>query len=123
MPVITESAFPQPQIFCMQHPVLQQSTAVCRNYGKNMAEQMHSVIHPLSTHTLTCLSRASHVFVDVDVAKVQLLTFLLRAGNAWVTTAVGFLQQKAKMWKESIDKIHFHPISSIYAIKDDSFFY
>ena len=48
----------------------------------------------LSTHThvpLTCLSRV----VDVDAAQVQLLTFLLRAGNAWVTTAVGFLQQKA----------------------------
>ena len=93
MPVITESAFPQPQIFCMQHAALQQSTAVCRNYGKNMAEQMHSVIHPLSTQS----SRASHVFVDVDAAQLQLLTFLLRAGNAWVTTAVGFLQQKAKM--------------------------
>ena len=41
-------------------------------------------------------SRASHVFVDVDAAQVQLLIFLLRAGNAWVTTEVGFLQQKAK---------------------------
>ena len=36
-------------------------------------------------------SRASHVFVDVDAAQVQVLTFLLRAGNAWVTTAGGFL--------------------------------
>ena len=41
-------------------------------------------------------SRASHVLVDVDVAQVQLLTFLLRAGNAWVTTAVGFPKQNSK---------------------------
>ena len=75
---------------------------------------------PQHSHThvpLTCLSRASHVFVDVDAAQLQLLTFLLRAGNAWVTTAVGFLQQKKQKYERSLlTKFIFHPINSIYAI-------
>ena len=51
---------------------------------------------PQHSHSRASHSRAPHVFVDVDVAKVQLLTFLLRAGNAWVTTAVGFPKQNSK---------------------------
>ena len=59
---------------------------------------MQSMIHPApSTHiSWARASRVSHVFVDVDAAPVQVLTFLLRAGNGGVTTSVEFLHPFSK---------------------------
>ena len=83
------------------------------------------MIHPpftRSTHSSWArVSRVSHVFVDVDAAPVQVLTFLLRAGNGWVTTSVEILHPSAKIKKGIIDKIQ--SITSIHIIKAEIIFF
>lgn len=69
IPIITELAFPQPQIFCMQQAALQFAEIMDRIW-RSRADAV-SDPSPVTTHTLSSwarVSRASHVFVDVDAS-------------------------------------------------------
>ena len=117
IPIITESAFPQPQILCTQQAALQQSPAVCRDYGQNMAEQSRCSQWSIPSHhshsqlmgaCLTCLSRVCWCwckFWRFYRGKVMLGSRL----------QLDFFSLKQKFGKDSLTK--FNSIPSIQAIK------
>ena len=89
IPIITELAFPQPQIFCMQQAALQAAEIMDRIW-RSRADAV-SDPSPPSPLTLSAHGRVSHVPLTCLLMLMQVFTFLPREGNAWVTTAVEFL--------------------------------